>query len=201
MAGITTRVEAEGTGLRLTWTLGGLPRLFRYLFGGGAFAIGLFFLATLVANGFIIARGAGNDLIAGTILSVLLAAVFLPMGWRLLVARVSLMVRKEQVIERTDWRIGRKERTRDPADYRAVGLSVEPVSGKESDKGKAMGIRIALLPESPRHTPVCELAWFEAEEDRIGEARDLARRIASLLERPVEDALDEWFGGDMRRSD
>jgi hypothetical protein len=178
-----------------------LPRVFRYLFGGGFFVVGLFFLATLLADAFTIARGVGNDLIAGTILSVLLAAVFLPLGWWMLVARVSWVVRTGQVIERTDWRIGRKEKTRDPADYRAVGLSVEPVSGKESGNGKAMGIRIALLPESPRHTPVCELAWFEAEEDRIGEARDLARRIASLLERPVDDALDEWFGSGGRRSD
>lgn len=194
MAGIATRVEAEGAGWRLEWRPGGAARAMRYLLGGVFFAVGLLFLALLLANGIAIAKGTGGDLIGGTILGVLLGAVFLPLGWWLLVARVSVVVKQGFVVERTDWRIGRRERARAVADYRAVAVSVEPLSGEDYGSRKAMGLRVALVPENPRRTAICELAWFEAAPALVEPARDLARRIGSLLERPVEEDLDWFFG-------
>jgi len=139
MAGIATRVEAEGAGWRLEWRLGGAARVMRYLLGGVFLATGLLFVALLPANAAAIAKGAGGDLIGGTIVGILLGAVFLPLGWWLLFARVSVLVRHGTVVERTDWRIGRRERARAVADYRAVGISVEPLSGKNPARRPGAG--------------------------------------------------------------
>lgn len=175
------------------------PACFATSSGSPLFLAGLALCVLVVLNLIDILRGSGTELIAGTLIAIFLGAIFLPLGWWLLMARVSVQVSRETVTEMTDWKVGRKKTVRSLADYQGILLSVEPLVGSGTEGGRTVGIRIALVSENPRKLANGELAWFEPDVEGRQSGRALALRLASLTNLPSEDRLDEWFESSVRK--
>ncbi|MEZ5291242.1 MAG: hypothetical protein R2745_09175 [Vicinamibacterales bacterium] len=117
------------------------------------------------------------------------AALILPLGWWLVLSRHAVVVEAgpRDVVEVSDWRIGRKA-NRTPADrFRAVRVALEPVAssaGNDGRGGRALCLRVRLLARQPDVQPSLEIGMLEPGDRQ--EAAIVAGRVAEVLRLPVE---------------
>lgn len=167
----------------------------RYIFGIPLLLAGLGLLG-LAVSAVITAAGEGVDamLVAGlgAFWLLLFAALTAPLGWWLTLARRSIVVESggRHVIERLDWRIGRREKRRATAAFRAVRVAVEPVNDSPTSRGPTTWAQyIRLLPKPGVSEPSFEVGILDLEARTAAVAA--AGQIAGALSLPLEVADPE----------
>jgi hypothetical protein len=126
-----------------------------------------------------------------TLFSLVFAAFTAPMGWWLLFFRSLVVIdpANRQLLEVKDWRLGRKARLHDLAEYREVAVECDYLlSVKESrSAGNTLANYVRLLPRQSRCASL-QIAFFSQQERTKPE--ELGRLVAELLGLPVSVNLD-----------
>lgn len=132
--------------------------------------------------------------LVGSGMLLVFAALILPLGWWLVLSRHAVIVEAgpRDVVEVSDWRIGRKA-SRTPADrFRAVRVALEPVSpsaGNDGRGGRTLCLRIRLLAKEPDVQSSLEIGMLEPGDRQ--DAAIVAGRVAEVLRLPVESGAPD----------
>lgn len=170
-------------------------RVLRYVIGVPLLLWGALLLYG-VASSFVIQMqekglsGLGEALL-GSLILLIFTAMVLPMGWWLVLSRHWKVLEEgtRDIVEVSDWTVGRKEK-RTPVDaFRAVRVALEPLNSSSTAghrKHVTFCQQIRLLAKSPDSQPSIEIGTLEenAREEAIREAQ----RVADALRLPLEVA-------------
>jgi hypothetical protein len=126
-----------------------------------------------------------------TLFSLVFAALTAPMGWWLLFFRGLVIIdpANRQLLEVKDWRLGRKARSHDLAEYRQVAVECDYLLSTQESRsaGNKLANYVRLLPRQRRLASL-QVAFFPQQERAKPE--ELGRLIAELLTLPVSVNLD-----------
>lgn len=178
--------------------------LLRYVIGiplllwGALMLYGVFssFIITLQIQG---AGGIGQA-VAASFLLLVFAAMLLPLGWWLVFSKHWIMLEAgpQDIVEVSDWKLGRKEKRTPASAFKTVRVALEPLdsapnagstSNRRSSRKIVYGQAIRLLAHQPKKQPSLEIGWLE-EGDREA-AIAMGQQVADFLKLPLEVADSE----------
>lgn len=131
------------------------------------------------------------EALLGSLVLLIFTAFVLPLGWWLVLSTHWKVIEDgtRDIIEISDWKLGRKEK-RTPADaFRAVRVATEPLdaSSTGSNRGHVTYCQqIRLLAKAPDSQPSIEIGSLD-EHDREKAIQD-GQRVAEALKLPLEVA-------------
>ncbi len=154
-------------------------------------------------------KGVGGlgEALLGSLVLLIFSGLLLPLGWWLVLSSHCTMIEdgSRDILEISDWKIGRKEK-RTPADaFRAVRVAMEPLDSSPTRSNRQNVTycqQIRLLAKQPDKQPSIEIgALGENERDqaiqdaqRVAEALKLPLEVApadAILYSPAREAADE----------
>lgn len=165
---------------------------FRYVLGIPLLLLGLALLAAAM-SAVVTAIGGGVEamLVAslGAFWLLLFAALTAPLGWWLTLVRRSIVVEAggQHLVERLDWRLGRRETRRPAAAFRAVRVAVEALDDSPTSRGPTTWVQcIRLLAKPGVSEPSFALGILDLEARTAAVAA--AGQIAGAVSLPLEVA-------------
>jgi hypothetical protein len=129
--------------------------------------------------------------IAGSLVIALFTALVLPLGWWLVFSRHWIMIdaATRDIVEVSDWRIGRRHKRTPAKSFRAVRVAEEALdtsSTKSTRTRQVIAQTVRLLARDPARQPSIEIGVLEqAERER---AIEIGRQVAGELNLPIEIA-------------
>ncbi len=173
------------------------PTLLKYIIGvplllwGVLMLYGVFssFAITMQMKG---VAGIGEALL-GSVVMLVFTAFILPLGWWLVLSRswIKIDTSSGDIIQASDWRIGKKEKRTASNLFRAVRVAMEPLdsSSTANHQGNVTYCQqIRLLARQPDKQPSIEIGSLEASERST--AIDLGQRIATAMKLKIEVAKE-----------
>lgn len=171
--------------------------LLRWLLGAPLLLWGAFMLYGVISS-FIITlqeQGGGGLLqaLTGSLVLLLFTALILPLGWWIFFGRhwIRIDAGTRDIVQISDWRIGRKEKRTPVNAFRAVRMAMEPLnsSSTASNRGTVSYCQqIRLLAVDPDRQPSIEISALK--ENERSPAIELAQQVASELKLPLEVAAE-----------
>ena len=127
----------------------------------------------------------------GSLVMALFTALVLPLGWWLVLSRHWVMMDggSRDIVEVSDWRLGKKQKRTPASALRAVRLAVEPLNSSPSGSKSTKPVhvqQIRLLAREPNNQASIEIGWLEEKEREL--AITLAQQVAAALNLPLEVA-------------
>jgi len=139
----------------------------------------------VLAVGLVALLGAiGQELIA--VLALLLFAVcFLPLGWWILFGRCWIAIEPNagEIVEITDWKIGRKSKRTPLKSFHAVRVALEPLTNNRRSVVRVQKIRLLSRGSS------IEIGWLDKENRQ--QAIELGQRVAGATGLPFKEGKAE----------
>jgi hypothetical protein len=170
-------------------------RVLRYVIGVPLLLWGAFMLYGVFSS-FIIQlqeKGASGwpEALLGSFMMLLFTVFLLPLGWWLVFSSHRKVIEEgtREIVEISDWMVGRKEK-RTPADaFRAVRVALEPLDSSSSGGDRSHVTycqQIRLIANTPDSQPSIEIGSLD-EKDREQAIRH-AQRVADFLKLELEVA-------------
>lgn len=174
------------------------PAILKYIFGVPLLIWGLLMLYGVFSS-FIITlqmKGTGGigEALLGSLVMLLFTALVLPMGWWLVFSRswIVLEAATSDIIQCSDWRLGRKQKRTPASVFRAVRVAMEPLDSSSTanheNRTVAYCQQIRLLARDPKKQPSIELGSLEANERPA--AIEAGQKIAKVLGLKIEVAKE-----------
>jgi hypothetical protein len=141
-------------------------------------------------------KGMGGlpEALIGSFILLLFAAMLLPMGWWLVLSKHWKVLEDgtRDIVEVSDWRLGRKEKRTPSTAFRAVRVAMEPLNSSSTAshaKHVTYCQQIRLLAKTPDEQHSIEIGSLEEHER--DQAIEHAQRVADALQLPLEVAPAE----------
>jgi hypothetical protein len=134
-----------------------------------------------------------GDALLGSFVMLVFTAFVLPLGWWLVLSRsgIKIDVANGDIIQVSDWRIGRKEKRASAKVFRAVRVAQEPLdsSSTANHQGNVTYCQqIRLLARQPDKQASIEIGSLEVNERAA--AIDMGQRVADALKLKLEVATE-----------
>ena len=131
------------------------------------------------------------EAVLGSLIMLIFTALVLPLGWWLVLSHHWKFIEDgtRDIVEVSDWKLGRKTKRTPAAVFRAVRVAMEPLNSSSTashQKHVTFCQQIRLLAKQPDKQPSIEIGSLEAEER--GQAIQHAQRVADALQLPLEVA-------------
>lgn len=162
----------------------------RYALGAVLLGPGLFLLYALVELPVVSVRDGGwaalPSALPGMLVSAVLAAVLVPLGYALcfLRRRWRIDLLRRQAIEETDWRWARKQQALPLDLFKGLWLGLDRLNQSTRGGSRVQVLHIRLLPKDAEAQAALDLAWFDPEA--AAAARELAGLLAEKLQLPLQ---------------
>ena len=129
--------------------------------------------------------------LVASFLLVLFGGLLTPMGWWLVLSRhwIAIEPGTGDVVQVSDWRIGRRETRVNARVFRVLRVALEPINDSSSSRTNVPCQTLRLLPKDLGAHRSLELGWFDA--DARADAVAAAQRLAQALNVPVEIAAPD----------
>lgn len=148
------------------------------------------------------------EALLGSLVMLLFTALVLPLGWWLVMSSHWKLIEDgtRDIVEVSDWKLGRKEKRTPAAAFRAVRVAMEPLNSSSTashQKHVTFCQQIRLLAKEPDKQPSIEIGSLEENEreqaiqhaQRVAEALQLPLEVApadAVLYSPAREAADEF---------